>query len=383
MLSPFGLTSIQIRTRLTNPVVGVSGSKPSSGMPRKRILEATKPEDRARQRQKLGTLRDLTVQPATRKRYDLATNRFLSFLRQEGQELPKDKNKMDPLVCDYVEHLWSSGAGRGLACDTLAGLQDFQPNLKNCLPGAWRLLKTWHVNEVPNRAPPLPEHVVQAMAGWGFFKGHVSFGVSLLVGFYTMLRTGELLGLRSSHLLSEPTRNQVLISLGLTKGGKRAGAAESVILGFEPVVNLVKAWKRQASSSTPLATSPGHWRGLFNESLMALGLETHGFRPYSLRRGGATFWFSKHQSLDRILISGRWHTQKSARIYINEGLALLTGMNIPLHSPNVRPFHKVYCQTVESPRCSTLEPPTVGGRSGGRGRKKSLGTKKASKNALL
>ena len=314
--SPFGLIYTQTRIRPTNPADGV-------------------------------TLRDLTVQPATRKRYDAATNKFLSFLQQEGQALPKEKNKMDPLVCEYVEYLWSWGAGRGLARDTLAGLQDLQPNLKNSLPGAWRLLKTWHVNEVPNRALPLPEHIVQAMAGWGFFKGHITFAIFLLVGFYTMLRTGELLGLRSSHLLCESVHNQVLISLGLTKGGKRAGAAESVIVGFEPVVNLVKAWKRQANNLTPLASSPGHWRGCFNESLTALGLESYGFRPYSLRRGGATFWFSKHQCLDRILISSRWRAQKSTRIYINEGLALLTGMNIPVSSSHIRTFHKVYCQTVE------------------------------------
>eukprot|EP00435_Cladocopium_sp_Y103_P004044 s5827_g1.t1 len=116
-------------------------------MPRKRILESVKPDERAKQRRKLGTLRELTVQPATRKRYDNATDLFLTFLRAEGHVLPTDKRKMDPLVCDYVEHLWSTGAGRGLACDTLAGLQDLQPNLKNSLPGAWRLLKTWHVNE--------------------------------------------------------------------------------------------------------------------------------------------------------------------------------------------------------------------------------------------
>ena len=127
--------------------------------------------------------------------------------------------------------------------------------------------------------------------------------MSLLVAFYTMLRTGELLGLRSSHLLSESSRQQVLISLGLTKGGKRTGAAESVILGCEPIVRQVKHWKDIARSTTPLALSPGKWRGLFNESLCALGLEDYGFRPYSLRRGGATFWFSKHQSLDRILMA--------------------------------------------------------------------------------
>ena len=171
----------------------------------------------------------------------------------------------------------------------------------------------------------------------GFFKGSYTFGMSLLVAFYTMLRTGE-----SSHLLSESSRQQVLISLGLTKGGKRTGAAESVILGCEPIVRLVKHWKDIARSTTPLALSPGKWRGLFNESLCALGLEDYGFRPYSLRRGGATFWFSKHQSLDRILISGRWQTQKSARIYIHEGLSLLAGMNLPVASPNIRPFHKVY-----------------------------------------
>ena len=320
-----------------------------------------KPEERAKQRRKLGTLRDLTVQPATRKRYDAATS------------------LMDPLVCDYVEHLWSTGAGRGLACDTLAGLQDLQPNLKNCLPGAWRLLKTWHINEVPNRAPPLPEHVVQTMAGWSFFNGHITFGISLLVAFYTMLRTGELLGLRSCNLMSDGSKQQVLISLGLTKGGKRSGASESVILGFEPVVRMVKQWKKLANHMAPLAVSPARWIALFNESISALGLESHGFRPCSLRRGGATFWFGKHQSLDRILISGRWQTQKSARIYINEGLALLTGMNIPPNSSAIRPFYKVCCQYAETPNFQTLEPPTAGGRSGGSGRRKTLGRKRVQK----
>lgn len=146
-----------------------------SAMP-KRFLEGRSVGERAQQRQKLGTLKDLTVQPATKRRLD----QFLTFLKSEGKDLPRDKSLVDPLACEYLEHMWSSGLGRGQACDTLAGLQDLQPNLKNCLPGAWRLLKTWQVNEIPNRAPPLLEHVVQAMAGWAFFKGYFSFGVSLL-----------------------------------------------------------------------------------------------------------------------------------------------------------------------------------------------------------
>ena len=351
-------------------------------MPRKRLLEAARPEERAKQRQKLGTLRDLTVQPATKQRYTKATDAFLLFLQKEGQVLPREKHRMDPLLCDYLEHLWSSGAGRAQACDTLAGLQDIQPNLRNHLPGAWRLLRTWHVNEIPNRAPPLPEHVLQSMAGWAFFKGHVSFGVSLVLGYYTMLRTGELVGVRSSHMISTGAQKQVLVSLGLTKGGKRHGAAESVILGYEPAVKLVKQWKLKATAVTPLAKNPAHWRGLFHDCLCDLGLEKHGFRPYSLRRGGATFWFGKHQSLDKILVQGRWHTQKSARIYLNEGLSVLATMKIPVSSPNIRPYYDVFHRTVQNPRFGTLEPPQSG-RSGGRGKRAKRSVKQAQKTRFF
>ena len=338
-------------------------------MPRKRVLEATNPEDRAKQRQRLGTLRELTVQPSTRKRYSKATDAFLRFLSSEDQVLPRDKALMDPLLCDYLEHLWATGAGRALASDTLAGVQDMQPNLKNHLPGAWRLLKAWHNNEIPNRAPPLPEHILQSMAGWAFFHGHISFGVSLVIGFYTMLRTGELLGLRASHMSSSPGHRQVLISLGLTKGGKRHGAAESVILGLESAVTLVKQWKAKASLATPLAVTPKQWRSLFSKCLEELKLTKFEFRPYSLRRGGATFWFGKHQSLDQILVQGRWHTQKSARIYINEGLATLASMKIPVNSPSIYPYYTVFHNTVKSPKFGTLEPP-LSGRTGGRGKGK-------------
>ena len=350
-------------------------------MPRKRLLEARHPEERAKQRQRLGTLRDLTVQPATKRRYTIATDAFLQFLNTEGLRLPTSKNAMDPLVCDYLEYLWAKGAGRAQACDTLAGLQDLQPGLRNHLPGAWRLLKTWAINEIPNRAPPLPEHVVQAMAGWAFFKEYHSFTISLLIGFYTMLRTGELSGLRGSHLLSPPRDRQVLISLGLTKGGKRHGAAESVILGYEPAVLLVQRWKRLASASTPLAPSPAAWRARFNECLAALNLQAYEFRPYSLRRGGATFWFSKHQSLDRILVQGRWHTQKSARLYLNEGLAVLATMRLPPTDPKLRPYLQVYTNTLKHLNFKTLEPPA--GSAGGRGKKAKSGAKKRAKNVFL
>ena len=333
----------------------------------KRHLEGMTQQARAKVRKQLGTLQQLTVQPATKARYDKAVDGFLRFLKTNHLVLPSQRQALDPLLCEYLEHLWSHGAGRALACDTVAGLQDFDIRLRGHLQGSWRLLKTWSVNEIPNRAPPFPEHVVHAMVGWAFFHHHVTFGVSLLVGYYGMLRTGELLGLRASHIMVEGSQRKVVVSLGLTKSGKRHGAAESIVLGFDMVVNFLKQWKGLASSTTPLAKSSANWRGLFHQALVALKLETWGFRPYSLRRGGATWWFQRHQNLDQILIQGRWSAPRTAKVYLNEGLAVLAEMKLPPTHRSLSPFLTLFHKHRNRFHFSTLEPP--GGRSGGRGKK--------------
>eukprot|EP00438_Fugacium_kawagutii_P015211 Skav213597 [mRNA] locus=scaffold77:213673:216130:- [translate_table: standard] len=267
-------------------------------------------------------------------------------------------------------HALTRGMGRAQACDTLAGLQNQQPNLKGQLQGAWRLLKAWHQNELPSRAPPFPEHVVQALAGWAFFQGHYSFGVSVLVGFYCMLRTGEVLQLRASNILVSSTERTALLSLGLTKTGKRQGAAESVVVTHEPTFFLLKRWKDVAGAAAPLTPSPGKWRALFNQGLEALQVTSFEFRPYSLRRGGATWWFGKHQNMDRILVQGRWQTQKSARVYLNEGLAVLAQMRLPRTDPTLRSFLTVFSNTSRLCNFSKLEPPASTGSPGGRGKKR-------------
>ena len=101
----------------------------------KQVVEGRTREQRIEQRKALGSLKSLAVQPATKKRYEAALNRFFDFLRFEGISLPKQKQALDDLVSEYVEHLWSSGEGRALASDTLAGLQNLEPHLKRLFGG--------------------------------------------------------------------------------------------------------------------------------------------------------------------------------------------------------------------------------------------------------
>ena len=334
----------------------------------KRFLEAATPAERAIRRQRMGTLRELTVQPSTRQRYSRAIDQFLAFLNQNNLVLPKSRDRLDPMVCDFLEHLWATGQGRALASDCVAGLQNQDAKIRGHLPGAWRLLKAWATNEIPNRAPPLPEHVVHAMCGWAIFHQHYAFAVSLLVGFYGMLRTGELLGLNRSDFMGSQGGRKVLLSLGLTKSGKRAGASESVVLGHDRVVKPLLRWMSLSPASKSLTCSPSQWRSLFNAALAGLSIESFGFRPYSLRRGGATWWFSRHHSLDQILLQGRWQAAKTARIYINEGLAILAEIRLPPNDARISSYLKVYASKFTQPCFATLEPPPKVGRKGGRGK---------------
>ena len=72
----------------------------------KRHLEAATHSNRAKQRQRLGQFKDLTVQPATKQRYSKAIDGFLAFLKANDLILPRQRQQLDPLVCEYLEHLW-------------------------------------------------------------------------------------------------------------------------------------------------------------------------------------------------------------------------------------------------------------------------------------
>lgn len=129
----------------------------------KRHLEAPTQEARAKSRRQLGTLKSLTVQPVTRARYNQSLEMFFQYLKDEKLLLPQKAGGLDPIVSDYLEHLWAKGHGRSVASNVLAALQDSQPQLKGKLQQSWRLLKAWVTNEMPNRAPPIPRDVLFAM----------------------------------------------------------------------------------------------------------------------------------------------------------------------------------------------------------------------------
>eukprot|EP00438_Fugacium_kawagutii_P001317 Skav226301 [mRNA] locus=scaffold3301:342063:352131:+ [translate_table: standard] len=220
-------------------------------------VEGRNKEQRRAIRKDLGPLKQLTVQPKTRLRYDRALAKFFDYMKARNLVLPKQRYLLDSLVADYLEWLWSTGEGRSLASDTLASLQDRDPLVKGTLGGSWRLLKTWIAHEIPSRAPPLTEEALHTLLGHALFNNRPLFALSLMVGFYGLLRTGEILNIRSKDVSQATSSSVAVISLGLTKGGQRAGAAESVTISERETLRRLWQWKTNAKPGDSLCPEPG------------------------------------------------------------------------------------------------------------------------------
>ena len=109
--------------------------------------------------------------------------------------------------------------------------------------------------------------------------------------------------------------------LGFTKGGKRKGKHEAVILDKESLVNWLAASKSGRQPGEKII--PGGAKELrrkFNKIVAALGLGNCNLRYYSLRRGGATATFYRTGSFDACAEAGRWGRVRTARIYIDGAL---------------------------------------------------------------
>ena len=240
---------------------------------------------------------------------------------------------MDLCLQDYLEHLWSNGATKGQANDTLSGVQLFLRSRRQ-MPGAWRLLSVWSRLEVPSRAPPMPSRVAVALAGWALAHAKPALATCILAGFHLCLRTGEILGLNRA-LVQIGADGRGVISLPWTKTSAQKGARENVTVD-DPYVGFLL--HRQLLLDSAGKLWPGtlqSFHSAFKEALIGIGCSHLRLSPYSLRRGGATHEFLSSSDLARVMLRGRWSSARTARIYIEDGAAILAEMNFSRRTSSV------------------------------------------------
>lgn len=279
---------------------------------------------RAQQRKNF-TLRDAAVTERTQEKYYCGMRQLLPLL----QSL-KVNEDLDEFITEWIEDCWRNGETLGLINDALCGLHHFAPWTKKQIPQSWKLFGVWRKLEGPSRAPPLTAFIVYSLANYALDHNDLIFSALLLIGFFALLRTGELLSVKACDLLVDHTN--LLIALPHTKSGTRHAAAEMVQVD-DPftleIVREVKEFRRQTNSlKTPLWDFTAQsFRDRFAFHLDKFDLLVgHKFRPYSLRRGGATHLFQRTGSMEVALLKGRWSSPKVAKIYISDALSFLPAM---------------------------------------------------------
>ena len=153
---------------------------------------------------------------------------------------------------------------------------------------------------------------------------------SWALAYHCLLRTHEFVQLRVQDVVVNPSLGRGVVQLHNTKYGARQGTTESCTIDCSTTAAMASRAARGRMPGDPLMeVTDARMRSLFREACDCLGLADLGFRPYSLRRGGATFDFRSHGQLSRTVVRGRWNNARTARIYINEGVGMLTQLRLP------------------------------------------------------
>ena len=231
---------------------------------------------------------------------------------------------LDEVISDWIEWQWVRGESVGLIADALSGLHFYWPEVRGHLRGAWRLFKQWRKIETPCRAPPLTQELARAFVAKAVSSNEIALATLIALGFHGLLRTGELLALRFGDI--EFNQECGVVSLHQSKTGLRTGSQEAIAVRDLQLLDTLVSLQRP-SPGTPLwPRSAQSFRASFRGLCNFFKVDGLNFKPYSLRRGGATYLLQNNTALESILVRGRWRSLSVARLYLQDGLAQIPGL---------------------------------------------------------
>ena len=280
-------------------------------------------------RRRLGRLELNLVRRHTVNRYATHFTAFMNYVRQLIGSYPRSSGQYDALLSEYLEVLWDSGDQKTVATYTIAALQYYIPFLRKRLPRSWRLKAIWDRLELPCQAIPLSIDQLFSFVGYFLSNQDLAMAYACILGFNGLLRTGELLSLLVSDCSWTP--QGLVLHLNNTKGAQRRLIQEESVLILDDVtrgvVRLLSQRKRPGDYLVGI--SPATFRTRWNHMKKGLHLEYLRFLPYSLRRGGATWFFRESGSFSRTMLRGRWQHLKTCKLYIAEAQTALASLTLP------------------------------------------------------
>ena len=299
--------------------------------------------NRKRKRDTNLVLRDNAVGNLTRGRYAISLSRFLlycTFVFLSTDLLFVDGQATDYMISEYLQFLYENNFPMNWAGVLLSAVQDKYPVLRRQINGSWRSFAAWRRLEPAQRARPIGIVVLQLLLHTLFVNATEQnvlkvfvIAVHMLFIFCGLLRPSEARSLRWRDIALEVHADgSVLISIavqGKTSGRKHIVEYLSIDDGFLFV--LLSALRPFFSADDFIWTFSQDFFGRFFP-LLQQAANLRGYTPYSFKRGGATAHFMRFRNYDQLCQLGRWSSITAARLYVDDSMASLTRMQVPLHA---------------------------------------------------
>ena len=247
------------------------------------------------------------------------------------------RNHVDALsewLEEYMTVMYENGHSRRAAAETLNAVAQRFGWVRSALAGPWGLIRTWEMLEPVQHHPPMPVQVVRALAVTAMVWKWHHVAVSLVLGFFGLLRPSELIGLRRRDLMlpSDHFSTEALyLRVGQPKTRHRAAASQHVRIDEQGVPEWVDLMLQEMPPWRKIWH--GSWAS-FKHRFDLLQLEVLGRKPLlpsSLRPGGATYLFRLwHENLPRLQWRGRWRSFRMLETYVQELGAAECFVRLPL-----------------------------------------------------
>eukprot|EP00438_Fugacium_kawagutii_P025579 Skav215575 [mRNA] locus=scaffold2748:77089:83434:- [translate_table: standard] len=259
--------------------------------------------------------------------YKREVSLFLSHLEFNNEPFPKSYGKLDQAVANYVNHLYKEGEALTRAGWLLSGLRRLYPRIRKELAIAQQWYNNWVRQHVPSRAVPITWQLVQGFVGLALHQKWYSLALTFLVGFAFFLRTQELLSLEPTDFKVDLRDGTIVLRIRESKTSH--GNQQSLALRDAKLAALVQfLLDRLPPEGVVWHYSTSHFRHVLQAFCKFFEVTSHGFVPYSFRRGGATNMYLRNNNLEAVMIQGRWRDSATARLYLDDARATLVRMNL-------------------------------------------------------
>lgn len=280
-------------------------------------------------------LRSASLQPATFRAYSTQFQHFLDHIRLPLHKLLRHSTRtIDILLARYIDQLYSENGSFAYACHTVNGLIFHSPRLKHRLHESRLRLRGWDKIRISASHPPITWEITLVISLTLAKQQLTAEAVACLLAFDCFLRVGELTSLRYSDIVQPlddrlgSAHERMALRLAHTKTGRNqwVSIADPHVEQVFQLYLRSRAWQ-VGDHVFPFSSS--RFRRSLRQVCAQLGLAAINYVPHSFRHGGATRANLLGESIEQIMLRGRWKRLESARRYIQTGRSLLTLQQIP------------------------------------------------------